>query len=69
MKTPIAEYLPANGDNEETMNRRVREIVLLLFQMEKETRGYGLGFSALLIQAAALSFSFERQDIEKRRGE
>lgn len=69
MKTPIVEHKRAAGENEERMNMRVREIVLSLFQMEKETRGYGLGFSALLIQAAALSFSFERQDIEKRRGD
>jgi len=61
---------PQNGEtSSEDMNRRVREIVFSLFQMEKETRSFGLKFSALLLRAAALSFSneFNSADEEKNQ--
>lgn len=48
----------------EDTNRRIKEIVVTLFQMEKEVRSYGLGFSALMLHATALSFSCEYDEVD-----
>lgn len=63
----IAEKTKRNAPDkglDEDFNTRIKGIILTLFQLEKETRRCGLGFSALLIHAAALSFSCARPELK-----
>lgn len=62
LKITDKEKVRDREDNDD-FNTRIKGIILTLFQLEKETRGCGLGFSALLIHAAALSFSCARPDL------
>ena len=51
------------------LNEKIRAISLCLHQLEQECKGYGFNFSALLIRASALSFSWppKEQSVGRER--